>query len=250
MVKLRKPFLVAACFVLISGFCAFHVSADDWNKATIITTNVPIEVPGRILPAGRYMFKLMDSVDRHVVQIMSDDQTKLYQTVLSIPDYRQQATDNAAITFYERPQGSVSQVHEWFYAGERSGVEFIYPKQRGALLAAVTTSETVPPSEESAVTEAPAPEAAITKAEPAPATLEKPEANEPVAAAEPESEVAEIAELEGQTVTAPEAAPATEQSQSSTQPSSLPRTASPDALFLLIGLGSGIAAYGARRLRS
>src|ERR1700722_13042795 len=166
MVKLRKSFLIAACFVLISGLCVSHVNADDWNKATIITTNQPIEVPGRILPAGKYMFRLMDSIqDRHIVQILSSDQTHLYQTVLGIPDYRLQATDNAQITFFETPNGGVSPVREWFYAGERSGIEFIYPKQRGALLAAVT-SQNVPTSD-TAVT-APA----VTNEETAPAPLE------------------------------------------------------------------------------
>ena len=192
------------------------------------------------------MFRLMDSLpDRHIVQIMSDDQTKLYQTVLGIPDYRPEATDHAQITFYETPKGSVSPVREWFYAGERSGVEFVYPEQRGTLPAAVTAGETVPPSEEAV------PEAAVTKADPGPATREKPEATEPVAAAEPESEIAQNTPPEGLTVKTPEAAPpAPEQSQSTTAPSSLPKTASPDALFLLIGLGSGVVAYGARRLRS
>lgn len=132
MVKRRKPFLVAAFFLLVSGAFASKVSSDDWNRATVITTNQPIEVPGRILPAGKYIFKLMDSIqDRQIVQIMSDDQTKLYQTVLAIPDYRVEATDNAEITFYETPH-SLKPVRSWFYAGERSGVEFIYPKQSGA----------------------------------------------------------------------------------------------------------------------
>ena len=187
MVKLRKPFLVAACFVLISGFCAFRVHADDWNKATIITTNVPIEVPGRILPAGRYKFKLMDSLqNRQIVRIMSADETNLYQTVLAIPDYREQATDRPVITFYETPTGGVSPVREWFYAGEHSGVEFIYPKNRGALLTAVT-GENAPASEtaatetqisETSVTETPAAEAAVTKEDPAPPILENPEVAE------------------------------------------------------------------------
>jgi hypothetical protein len=241
MVKLRKPFLVAACFAVISGFFAFNVNANEWDKATLITTNQPMEVPGRVLPAGKYMFRLMDSLsNRQIVQIMSDDQTKLYQTVLAIPDYRMEAADRASITFYETPRGSVSPVQSWFYAGERSGVEFVYPKERAAVLAEVT-GENVPSAE-----------AAVTKEQPGPALLEKPKNIEQAPASKPESEIAALnTEPKVPGVETPEAqAPAPEEPRAAPAPATLPKTASPDALFLLTGLGSALAAFGIRRLRS
>jgi hypothetical protein len=238
MVTLRKPFLVVAFLALVCGLFAYKVNADDWNKATLITTNQPIEVPGRILPAGKYMFKLMDTIDRHVVQIMSDDQSKLYQTVLAIPDYRAEATDNAAITFYETPAGQVSPVRSWFYAGERSGVEFVYPKGHGAL-AATVAENTPPPSQETVA------ESTVTVAKEEPAPQPEPEAAIEQPTEQSEVEIAQNTVPETPAVKTEETAPATEAA-----PSSLPRTASPDELFLLIGLGSAFAAWGVRRLRS
>jgi len=244
MVKIRKPFLIAACFVLVAGFCTFSVKADDWNKATIITTNVPIEVPGRILPAGKYMFRLMDSIqDRHIVEIMSGDQTKLYERVLGIPDYRLEATDNAKITFGEAPAGGVAPVKEWFYAGERSGIEFVYPKHRGVALA--VTSQNISTSD-TTVTE----ESTVTKEEPAPEAIAE---ATPGTESEPTevSEVAQVAQNE-QPATPQATSPAPEQPKSDTDdtPAALPKTASPDDLLLLIGLGSAFTAFGIRRFRS
>ena len=44
-------------FVL--GFMsAAAVRADEWNKQTVLTFSQPVELPGRVLPAGTSMFKL------------------------------------------------------------------------------------------------------------------------------------------------------------------------------------------------
>jgi hypothetical protein len=75
----------------------FH-SADDWNKRTTVTFSAPVEVPGagaQILPAGTYLFKLLDSQsDRNIVQIFNEDGTHVYTTILAIPNYRLRATDS------------------------------------------------------------------------------------------------------------------------------------------------------------
>jgi hypothetical protein len=64
------------------------VKADDWNKKTVVTFSQPIEIPGGVvLPAGAYIFKLLDSSsNRHIVQIFNQDQTHIYATILAIPN--------------------------------------------------------------------------------------------------------------------------------------------------------------------
>jgi hypothetical protein len=48
--------------------------ADEWNKRTVLTFSQPVEIPGRVLPAGTYTFMLADSMsDRHIVQIFNAD---------------------------------------------------------------------------------------------------------------------------------------------------------------------------------
>ena len=86
--------------------------ASEWNRKTVITFSGPVEIPGvhltgwKVLPAGTYVFKLMDSEsDRHIVQIFNKDETKCYATILAIPNYRLKATGKTVITFRERPAG-------------------------------------------------------------------------------------------------------------------------------------------------
>src|SRR4029079_12606649 len=69
-----------------------HAFAQSWDKKTTVTFSAPFEIPGvdaQVLPAGTYVFKLLDSAsDRHIVQIFNKDETHLYSTILAIPNYR------------------------------------------------------------------------------------------------------------------------------------------------------------------
>src|SRR5262249_52983655 len=117
------------------------VKADAWNKKTILTFSQPVEVPGVVLPAGTYVFRLLDSAsDRHIVQIFNEDQNHIYATVLAIPNYRLQVTGKTVITFVERPAGEPPAIRAWFYPGDNFGQEFVYRKSRAAEFAKVTTS--------------------------------------------------------------------------------------------------------------
>ncbi len=113
--------------------------ADEWNKKTTVTFNEPVEVPGRVLAAGTYVFKLMESAaDRHIVQIFNSDESKLLATILAVPDHRQNPTGKTVIHFEERPKGSPEAVESWFYPGDNYGQEFVYPKARAIELAKAT----------------------------------------------------------------------------------------------------------------
>jgi len=110
--------------------------ADAWNKKTTVTFGDPVEVPGRVLEAGTYVFKLMDSdVERHIVQIFNSDESKLLATILAVPDYRQNPTGKTVIQFEERSKGSPEAVESWFYPGDTYGEVFVYPKARALELA-------------------------------------------------------------------------------------------------------------------
>ncbi len=101
--------------------------ADEWNKETKITFDNPVEVPGRVLIAGTYTFKLADSTaDRQIVEIF-DSHDRFVTTVLAVPDYRFNSPSKTVILFNEGPRNAPEQVREWFYPGDNSGLEFIYP---------------------------------------------------------------------------------------------------------------------------
>ena len=79
--------------VLLAGFGALALMpgarADERNQKTVFTFNAPIEIPGQVLPAGTYVFKLADSSsNRHIVQIFNKEENRVFGTILAIPDYR------------------------------------------------------------------------------------------------------------------------------------------------------------------
>jgi len=121
--------------------------ADQWNKQTKMTFSQDVEIPGKILPAGTYTFKLLDSpADRHIVQIFDADGTHLITTVLAINDYRLKPTGETVVKFTERPGDSPEALRAWFYPGDDFGQAFVYPKKR-AMELAQSNKNAVPSSE-------------------------------------------------------------------------------------------------------
>ena len=120
----RLTFVLAvALFVLASQ----TARADEFDRLMVITFSGPVEVPGVVLPAGTYQFKLADpESDRNAVEILSKDGSKVYATLLTIPDERATPTDDPVVTFEERESGSPEAIRTVFYPGETTGMQFVY----------------------------------------------------------------------------------------------------------------------------
>ena len=96
--------------------------ADDLNKKSILTFSQPFEIPGKVLPAGTYVFEIADTLgDRHIVRIFNSDRSKVIATVMTIPDYRLKSTSETVIKFGEVPAGSPEVMRAWFYPGNTLG---------------------------------------------------------------------------------------------------------------------------------
>src|SRR5215472_6258395 len=123
ILKLSLMLLSLGVFIMSAPLSA---RADEWTKATKLTFNRPVEVPGMILGPGTYVFRLADLSDRNVVQIFNADETHLYEDVLAIPAYRENLTDKTVVTFEERAKGAPEAIATWFYPGDNYGKEFVY----------------------------------------------------------------------------------------------------------------------------
>jgi hypothetical protein len=127
------------CAAALTTLLATSARADEWNKKTILTFSGPVQIPGASLPAGSYVFKLADIPgNRHVVQVFDKDEKKIFTTLLAIPNERLEPSDKPVVLFSERATGSPQAVKVWYYPGERTGNEFVYPKSQAMRIAKET----------------------------------------------------------------------------------------------------------------
>jgi hypothetical protein len=137
---MERTYLKAIVFGLgiLAGaaLMAVRANADEWNQKIVFTFSGPVEIPGQVLDGGTYVFKLLDSEsDRDIVQVFNEDETHLYGTFLTVPDYHQQRSDKTIINFEERAAGDPEAVKAWFYPADNYGHDFVYPKAKAAALA-------------------------------------------------------------------------------------------------------------------
>jgi len=130
--------VVVFCLGIVAGaaLTSMRANADERDQMTVFTFSGPVEIPGQILDAGTYVFKVLDAEsDRHIVQVYNEDQSHLYGTFLTVPDYHLQPSGKTIINFEERAAGDPEAAKSWFYPGENYGHDFVYPKAKAAALA-------------------------------------------------------------------------------------------------------------------
>jgi hypothetical protein len=238
--KTYKVLLGLFAATLLSAPVLPTAHADTYNKKTIITFSQDVEIPGKILPAGTYTFKLLDSAaDRHIVQIYDADGSHLITTVLAINDYRLKPTGETVIKFSERPDDSPEALRAWFYPGDNFGQEFVYPRER-ALQLAQTNKSDVPSVGAATLDDSTMQTTPIAAVTPEQKEVEVTSAFETTASTEP------VATTEAVATPAPAAAPVTPtpavaatpapvQTAPVTETNELPQTASSTPLIALLG---------------
>jgi hypothetical protein len=150
--------ILAFAFLFASVFTLPSARADDWaswDQATKMTFSEPVQIPGRVLPAGTYWFVLLDSVSAHdLVRVFNADRTILYATVITVGTQNLTTPDKTAITFAKLDSMQPQAIVTWFYPGEPSGHQFLYSKMKEHELAQVqkyTVVAKAPPNGESGV---------------------------------------------------------------------------------------------------
>jgi hypothetical protein len=213
MARLSLSGVVAAA--LLAMMTPTSASAFTHDKLAFLTFSGPVQVPGAVLDAGTYRFRLTNpDTSRNVLQVLSNDGSTVYAMFHTIADSRTSITEDPVVSFRETPAGVPDAVRSLFYGGEYHGYEFVYPRGGPIMIA-----EVLPQPE---ITYSPAPAAA-------PEPIAEPEV-EPVAEPEPEPE--------------PELA-----QEPAAPPAELPRTASPLPLFAVGGFATLLAGLGLGLLR-
>ena len=87
--KTNKGYIILGLMIALTLFFELAAHADPVDRSTKLTFSKPIQIPGEVLPAGTYLFRLADSDSgQRVVQIFNPDGTVPYATVLTIATER------------------------------------------------------------------------------------------------------------------------------------------------------------------
>src|SRR5215469_13054039 len=211
---LRMLSLALLAASIVAPAWARQSGLQNVSKKTTVTITRPMEIPGQVLQPGTYVFKVMDIVGtRNIMQVTNAEQTKVFATIIAVPNYRIAPTDNSVVQYKEEAAGKPNALRAWFYASEKAGLEFVYPKTRAVELAEAT-HEFVP----------------------AEAVEAKPEElrSVPLMAITPEGKEEPIAQAFEQKAEAKEVA------------ETLPKTASPVPLIALMGGAFVLVGFGLR----
>jgi len=114
----------------------------DTRDRTIMTFSSAVELPGMRLEAGTYVFRMADNASRNVIQVLDQGEKEMLGQWLFVSAERPEVTGDTVVTFRETSSASTPAVQFWYYPGEKTGKEFIYPKDQ-ALRIAQRTGATV-----------------------------------------------------------------------------------------------------------
>lgn len=135
MGRFTRMAAAAACagLMLAPAVATAQTPADRHTK---VTFSGPVSIPGKTLPAGTYTFKIADSpANRNIVQVFDKDEMQLLATLLAVPAEKMDAEGDPVITFKETPADRPPALRYWYYAGEKTGNEFVYPKSQAMAIA-------------------------------------------------------------------------------------------------------------------
>jgi hypothetical protein len=133
--KIHKSYIAVGLIIALSLFFGLAAHADEADESTTITFSQPIQIPGRVLPAGTYVFKLPSTDELNVVQVYNADRTVLYANLQTIATDRPEPTDHTVVALAEQGAGQPDVLLKWFYPGRETGNEFLYPQQKEKELA-------------------------------------------------------------------------------------------------------------------
>lgn len=131
---------VGMTLLVVSMFSGSPLQAQStFLRTTHVNFSGPVEIPGKVLPAGDYVFQinaLPGNDDGRIVEIRDKNGVNLIATLLTVPDYRLNPTGDTVIMFRERAADNPQALRAWFYPGENYGHEFVYHMKRATELAA------------------------------------------------------------------------------------------------------------------
>ena len=115
--------------LLLVAFAGALLWASAPEEVSVFTFTAPVQLPGRVLPPGRYLFKLSQTDgELNIVKIENPQESRVFGMFLVKPDYRMKAPSKPGLVFEGRGPGVPEAIKAWFYQGDKYGNEFLYRK--------------------------------------------------------------------------------------------------------------------------
>jgi hypothetical protein len=129
-----KKVAVVRNFVTVAFLLAFLIAlpvvrADEWNQATLFTFSQPVQIPGHVLPAGTYVFELVNSFNHEIVRISNADRTNVIAVIQARPTTQKGMSRKTSIVLAERGSSQPEAIVAWSYPGRVEGHQFLYSKR-------------------------------------------------------------------------------------------------------------------------
>jgi hypothetical protein len=149
---MRRTTILSACTIALLACTgtAFAQRMDaPQTRDVSFTFSQPVIVPNKTLPAGKYLFRLVDS-SRTIVQIYAGDGSKLVHTAMSAQVSRSDQPEKPEIRLIESSADTPVAIGSWWYPEMRQGWEFIYPRSQAVTIAktakqpVLTTAQNTP----------------------------------------------------------------------------------------------------------
>ena len=123
-----RKMLTASLLVTLGLTMASSIGATDTPKKTsYLTFSGSVQIPGKVLGAGTYIFELPDSGAWDLVRVSSRDRKTVYLTAFTqIVQRPDGMTRNPSVTFGEAAKGTPPPVQAWYPQDEPNGRAFIY----------------------------------------------------------------------------------------------------------------------------
>ena len=135
--SIRMLRLACAVVTLAALPVAAALAQSPRDQRTYFTFSQSVDLPGKTLPAGTYLFRLVDSPgNRHIVQVLDGDGKNVQTTLMAIPAQRMDPPDEPEVRFMETAASAPSAIKTWWYPGNTVGHEFIYPRKQAQQIAA------------------------------------------------------------------------------------------------------------------
>jgi hypothetical protein len=111
--------------------------AGDFNEKTMVTFAAPAEIPGKALPAGTYVFKIIDSsTENNIIQVFDKSERHLFATFLAVADHHLTPGDKTILFFDEEKTAATPQaVRALFCGGDQYARIFVYPHESAVVIA-------------------------------------------------------------------------------------------------------------------